>query len=67
MQRGGIRIHLRTREMCHGFGPPEAGPSFPIHGYKGLSLIHFTKQQDYVGLFQSFARTNRNHLHSIAP
>ena len=32
--------------MCHGFGLPEADPGFPIHGYKGLSLINPTKQQD---------------------
>ncbi len=57
MQGSGIRIHLRPREMCHGFGLPEADPGFPVQGYKGLSLIHATKQQDDVELFRFFAET----------
>jgi hypothetical protein len=52
-----MRIQLRTREMCHGFGPRDAGSGFPIHEYKGLSLLHATKQQDGMELFQYFAET----------
>jgi hypothetical protein len=30
---------------------PNAGPGFPIHGYKGLSYVYVTKQQTAVELF----------------